>query len=293
MPELPEVETIARGLRATLPGRKIIAVRLGKTDFIDDPGTLEHSLPGLSINEVVRYGKFLLLRLSAANGEPASSGLLVHLGMTGHLSPKRAEEPALKHTHAVFTLDDGRELRYTASRRCCWISAFCAASGTFMPTRVSGARRFIRRGSARGSQESRPRASTARSSTSCARRFAFGVHPFPIISIRKASPENTNCIIAPTAVKEKTAIAAGQKFAGWLWRDAAAIFARDARKLREGFGLRPGHIAGRKGRCNPSGCGTSKASSEVLSRGGLFPRWPFVASRDRMPLLADRNPDGG
>ncbi len=117
MPELPEVETIARGLRATLPGRKIIAVRLGKTDFIDDPGALERSLPGLSIDDVVRYGKFLLLRLSAANGEPASSGLLVHLGMTGQLSPKRAEEPALKHTHAVFTLDDGRELRYTDARR--------------------------------------------------------------------------------------------------------------------------------------------------------------------------------
>ncbi|HEX9223479.1 MAG TPA: bifunctional DNA-formamidopyrimidine glycosylase/DNA-(apurinic or apyrimidinic site) lyase [Candidatus Acidoferrales bacterium] len=117
MPELPEVETIARGLRATLPGRKIIAVRLGKTDFIDDPGTLERSLPGLSIDDVVRYGKFLLLRLSTANGEPASSGLLVHLGMTGHLSPKRAEEPAPKHTHAVFTLDDGRELRYTDARR--------------------------------------------------------------------------------------------------------------------------------------------------------------------------------
>ena len=117
MPELPEVETIARGLRATLPGRKIIAVRLGKTDFMDDPGALERSLPGLSIDEVVRYGKFLLLRLSAANGEPASSGLLVHLGMTGHLSPKRAEEPVLKHTHAVFTLDDGRELRYTDARR--------------------------------------------------------------------------------------------------------------------------------------------------------------------------------
>ena len=117
MPELPEVETIARGLRATLPGRRILAVRLGKTDFIDDPAALERDLPGRRIDEVARYGKFLLLRLSAVNGEPASSGLLVHLGMTGHLSPKRPEEPALKHTHAVFTLDDGRELRYTDPRR--------------------------------------------------------------------------------------------------------------------------------------------------------------------------------
>ncbi len=117
MPELPEVETIARGLRATLPGRKILAVRLGKTDFIDDPTALERDLPGRRIDEVTRYGKFLLLRLSASNGDPASSGLLVHLGMTGHLSPKRPEEPLLKHTHAVFALDDGRELRYTDPRR--------------------------------------------------------------------------------------------------------------------------------------------------------------------------------
>src|SRR5260370_42701541 len=112
MPELPEVETIARGLRATLPGRKIIAVRLGKTDFMDDPGALERNLPGLSIDEVVRYGKFLLLRLSAANGDPASSGLLVHLGMTGHLSPQGASEPALKSTHAAFSLRAGLQVPY-------------------------------------------------------------------------------------------------------------------------------------------------------------------------------------
>ncbi len=117
MPELPEVETIARGLRATLPGRKILAVRLGKTDFIDDPAALERDLPGRCIEEIARYGKFLLLRLSHSNGESAPSGLLVHLGMTGHLSTKRPEEPAQKHTHAVFTLDDGRELRYTDARR--------------------------------------------------------------------------------------------------------------------------------------------------------------------------------
>jgi formamidopyrimidine-DNA glycosylase len=117
MPELPEVETIARGLRATLPGRRITAVRLGKTDFIDDPAALERDLPGRRIEEISRYGKFLLLRLSGENGEPEHSGLLVHLGMTGHLSPKRPEEPPRKHTHAVFVLDDGRELRYTDPRR--------------------------------------------------------------------------------------------------------------------------------------------------------------------------------
>ena len=52
MPELPEVETIVRGLRTVLPGRRILSVRLGKTDFIDDPAALERELPGSRIGAV-------------------------------------------------------------------------------------------------------------------------------------------------------------------------------------------------------------------------------------------------
>src|SRR6267378_4307226 len=65
MPELPEVETVARGLQKSVAGRRIVSVRLGKTDFIDDPAALERQLPGLWIEKVERYGKFMLLRLSA------------------------------------------------------------------------------------------------------------------------------------------------------------------------------------------------------------------------------------
>ena len=68
MPELPEVETVARGLRRTIVGRRILSVRLGKTDFIDDPAALEQHLPGRQIEAVERYGKFMLLRLSVVNG---------------------------------------------------------------------------------------------------------------------------------------------------------------------------------------------------------------------------------
>jgi formamidopyrimidine-DNA glycosylase len=123
MPELPEVETVARGLRQTIPGRRIVAVRLGKTDFIDDPAALELHLPGRSIDSVERFGKFMLLRLSAAPGDSTtdngneSAALLVHLGMTGHLAPQAASEPHEKHTHVWLELDDGRELRYTDPRR--------------------------------------------------------------------------------------------------------------------------------------------------------------------------------
>ena len=122
MPELPEVETIVRGLRGLLPGRRIVSVRLGKTDFMDDPAALERDLPGQRIEAVQRYGKFVLLRLagSTAVSSPENGGrfsLLVHLGMTGHLSPRPAAEPPPLHTHACFALDDGQELRYTDARR--------------------------------------------------------------------------------------------------------------------------------------------------------------------------------
>jgi formamidopyrimidine-DNA glycosylase len=62
MPELPEVETVARGLQKTILGRKILSVALGKTDFIDDPAALEQHLPGRRIEAVERYGKFMMLR---------------------------------------------------------------------------------------------------------------------------------------------------------------------------------------------------------------------------------------
>ncbi|MGB9435263.1 MAG: bifunctional DNA-formamidopyrimidine glycosylase/DNA-(apurinic or apyrimidinic site) lyase [Candidatus Acidiferrum sp.] len=120
MPELPEVETVARGLQREVVGRRILSVTLGKTDFIDNPEMLEDELPGRTIVRVERYGKFLLLRLSP--GEEAKPGegevaLLVHLGMTGLLLPREVSEPQAKHTHVVMPLDDGRELRYVDPRR--------------------------------------------------------------------------------------------------------------------------------------------------------------------------------
>ena len=117
VPELPEVETVVRGLRAVLPGRRILSVRLGKTDFIDDPAILERDLPGVRIEQVRRHGKFLVLELDSPNGAPHKLSLLIHLGMTGQLVVYPAEAPARPHTHVFFALDDGRELRYTDIRR--------------------------------------------------------------------------------------------------------------------------------------------------------------------------------
>ncbi|HKM90662.1 MAG TPA: bifunctional DNA-formamidopyrimidine glycosylase/DNA-(apurinic or apyrimidinic site) lyase [Candidatus Acidoferrales bacterium] len=121
MPELPEVETVVRGLRAALPGRTITALRLGKTDFIENVERLESTLPGARIEDVRRFGKFIALRLA---GGPAGNGaerpqqwLLVHLGMTGRLTVCRPDVPVWPHTHVWLALDDTRELRYADPRR--------------------------------------------------------------------------------------------------------------------------------------------------------------------------------
>jgi formamidopyrimidine-DNA glycosylase len=142
MPELPEVETVARGLRLTVLGRRILSVTLRKTDFIDDPSLIERHLPGRRIESVERYGKFMLLRLSAAQGEEnsttgdnAPAALLVHLGMTGHIASTAAAQPWEKHTHASFALDDGRELRYTDARR---FGRLAYLSAELLPAELEG-----------------------------------------------------------------------------------------------------------------------------------------------------------
>ena len=117
VPELPEVETVVRGLQAVLPGRRVVGVRLGKTDFIEDPSALEQRLPKSRIASVRRYGKFIILDLESANEDPPRFSLLIHLGMTGQMVTCSPEVPSPLHTHLFFALDDGRELRYTDIRR--------------------------------------------------------------------------------------------------------------------------------------------------------------------------------
>jgi formamidopyrimidine-DNA glycosylase len=120
MPELPEVETVVRGLRASLPGRTILGVRFGKTDFIDDPAALAEKLPGMRITDLSRLGKFICIGLvpgGSAADPKTPLHLVVHLGMTGRLTTRHPADPVAPHTHGFFALDDGRELRYTDIRR--------------------------------------------------------------------------------------------------------------------------------------------------------------------------------
>ncbi len=124
MPELPEVETVVRGLQAHLPGRTITGIRLGKTDFIDDAAALEKLLTGGRILSVHRHGKFIVAHLekpptkqTQTEFQPARFDFIVHLGMTGNLIVRPASAPFPAHTHVWISLDNGAELRYTDPRR--------------------------------------------------------------------------------------------------------------------------------------------------------------------------------
>jgi formamidopyrimidine-DNA glycosylase len=119
MPELPEVETIARDLRPQLAGRRIESVELTRDPAIrrrlvryPNPTRFLRSLRGRTIRSVERRGKYLVLPLDK-DGER----LVVHLGMTGHLRVWEPEEAPVKHTHFRALLDSGLELRYDDPRQ--------------------------------------------------------------------------------------------------------------------------------------------------------------------------------
>ena len=102
MPELPEVETVVRGLREPLVGRRIVGVRFGKTDFIDDPIALGERLPGSKIARVERYGKFITLAMQPLGSAQGEFYFFIHLGMTGQLMSRSPYEPvAARAPHAV------------------------------------------------------------------------------------------------------------------------------------------------------------------------------------------------
>jgi formamidopyrimidine-DNA glycosylase len=113
MPELPEVETIVADLRPHLTGRTILRCELLFPTIVrfPEPEEFVDSVAGMTINAVRRRGKFILMELDNA------LLLVVHLGMTGQLRLVDPLIPIEKHTHVVFTLDDGRQLRYRDPRR--------------------------------------------------------------------------------------------------------------------------------------------------------------------------------
>jgi len=113
VPELPEVETVARDLRTAAVGQRITRVRLSRPDVVRHPGpeAFAAGLRGTRVEAVERLGKFILCALDSADE------LVIHLGMTGHLWVCNASLPPRPHTHLRCRLEDGRELRFADARR--------------------------------------------------------------------------------------------------------------------------------------------------------------------------------
>ena len=112
MPELPEVELVARSLDRLVRGRRILAAELRRPGLAPDstPEEFAGALRDRRIEGAARRGKHILIGLEGA------LVLLVHLRMTGRflLLPEERELP--KHTHAVFHLEDGRRLAFDDQR---------------------------------------------------------------------------------------------------------------------------------------------------------------------------------
>ena len=124
MPELPEVETIARGLDKRIAGDIIESVWLGSKPepLKSTPEELAAVLERSRIIGVRRVGKHIVFDLerkkSRRRSAPGARGQwLVHLGMTGQLLIAAPDVPVVKHTHAVLKLASGRELRFVDPRR--------------------------------------------------------------------------------------------------------------------------------------------------------------------------------
>jgi formamidopyrimidine-DNA glycosylase len=145
MPELPEVETIARGVNQHLRGDRIVEVWFGgKREPFKTPAALQaKGLEGRMIIDVHRTGKHIVCELGAAEesaqshpsrknknaarvGHPAgvaeqesapAAQWIVHLGMTGRLLVTTPDSPVAPHTHARVSLISGRELRFVDPRR--------------------------------------------------------------------------------------------------------------------------------------------------------------------------------
>ena len=159
MPELPEVETIRRGLAPCLIGRRLTSLTVTDRKVLDasaTPVNLE-SLQGQRVRSVARRGKYLVLTLETRR-------LIIHLGMTGQLTirdPNRADSPGFRrtitglewaeqhepdrHTHVHIQLDDGKWLLFRDTRKFGRIFVVPGASedlGTFFSRRHLGLEPF-------------------------------------------------------------------------------------------------------------------------------------------------------
>jgi formamidopyrimidine-DNA glycosylase len=112
MPELPEVETVRRGLQRHVAGRRISAVEVGRERVVRRTSreALIDGLTNTVVERADRRGKYLLLPLDSGDT------LMLHLRMSGQLLLAEPGPSPPLHTHVVLSLDDGRQLWFVDPR---------------------------------------------------------------------------------------------------------------------------------------------------------------------------------
>ena len=113
MPELPEVETIRRGLERVLIGQTIRQVKIRETRFRQpiNGARLKRLIAGQQVAALHRRAKYLLCELKN------HAHLVIHLGMSGRLLYCKKSMPLQKHDHIQFSFTNGHELRFYDPRR--------------------------------------------------------------------------------------------------------------------------------------------------------------------------------
>lgn len=113
MPELPEVETIRRGLIAKVKGKKIaqFEVRLERMLQNGKLDEFKKVTEGATIDDIKRRAKVLVFNLSSG------LSLLIHLKMSGQLIYSSPSTPLEKYTHVIFHFSDGNQLRFNDFRQ--------------------------------------------------------------------------------------------------------------------------------------------------------------------------------
>ena len=116
MPELPEVETVRRGLLPRLVGRRLVRVLQRRRDLrVPLPHRFAQRVEGRAVLGIDRRAKYLLIRLDD------DQTLIAHLGMSGrmtlHDAASAAAHPFDRHDHVVFDTDEGWQVRFNDARR--------------------------------------------------------------------------------------------------------------------------------------------------------------------------------
>src|ERR1043166_4688879 len=112
MPELPEVETVCRGLKTALHKSRLASVTLRRKDLRAPlPARALKALEGQRIKSLKRRAKYILIDFDGGQS------LLLHLGMSGRVGIEKTGTRPQKHDHVIFTTSRGMELRYHDPRR--------------------------------------------------------------------------------------------------------------------------------------------------------------------------------